>query len=209
MELQQVFATASAIIVSVGGSGAIICAVSDFLSTRIANRIEVKYQQRLEKELEEYKTWLENKRYITQAQFNVEFEIYRKLSKAFFELLVKLSTISEKEFYENNIHELEKLEHEKNIYCKMVEAASNAQNILFENSPFIPQNIYQKYDELYEMFNKQFWIYHERCKAYLEEKIESVDRFDENDKKKFEEIQRKLFEINSDVRSYLGTLAIK
>lgn len=209
MELQHVFATASAIIASVGGSGAIICAVSKFLSDKIANLIEAKYQQRLEKELEEYKTWLENKRYITQAQFDVEFEIYRKLSKAFFELLVKLSTISEKEFYENNIHELERVEHEKNIYCKMVEAASNAQNILYENSPFIPQNIYQKYEELYEMFNERFWVYHERCKAYLDEKLESIERFDENEKKRFEEIQSKLFEINADVRSYLGTLVIK
>ncbi len=209
MELQDVFAIAGAIITSVGGSGAIICAVSNFLSTRIANRIEAKYQQKLEKELEEYKTWLENTRYITQTQFDVAFEIYRKLSKAFFELLVQLSTISEKEFYENNIHELERVEHEKNIYRKMVETASNAQNILYENSPFIPQNIYSKYEELYEMFNERFWIYHERCEAYLEGKIKSVERFDENDKKQFEKIQSKLFEINAEVRSYLETLAIK
>lgn len=209
MELQHVFATVGAIIVSVGGSGAIICAVSKFLSTRIANRIEVKYQKRLEKKLEEYKVWLENKRYITQAQFDVEFEIYRKLSKAFFELLVKLSTISEKEFYENNFQELDRVEYEKNIYRKMVKVASNAQNILYENNPFVPQNIYQKYEELYEMFNEQFWIYHERCKEYLDGKIELIERFDENDKKRFEEIQSKLFEINADVRAYLGTLVIK
>lgn len=209
MEIQDILATASAIIVSIGGSGAIICGVSNFLSSRIANRIEYKYQQKLEKEIEEYKTQLENKRYITQSQFDVEFDIYRKLSKVFFELLIKLSTISEKEFYVNNSSQLERVEFEKKHYYKMVKTASNAQSVLYENSPFIPQNIYQKYEELYKLFNDRFWKYHERCMAYLEDKIEFEERFDDNDKKMFDEIQKKLFEVNDEVRFYLGTLAIK
>ena len=91
----------------------------------------------------------------------------------------------------------------------MLEVASNAQNILYENSLFIPQNIYQKYEELYEMFNERFWVYHERCKEYLNGKIELIERFDENDKKRYEEIRSKWFETNADVRSYLGTLTLK
>lgn len=209
MELQQVWVTASAIIASVGGSGAIICAVAKFFSDRIANRLEAKFQQKLEKEMEEYKTQLENKRYITQTQFDVEFEIYRKISKAFFELFVKLSTVSDKELYESSVKELDRMQYEKDMYHKIVDIASSAQNVLYENSPFIPQNIYTKYEELYEMFNERFWLYHKRCMLYLQGTIKLSERFDDNDKKQLEEIQNKLFEVNREVRSYLETLAIR
>ena len=124
MELQQVWVTASAIIASVGGSGAIICAVAKFFSDRIANRLEAKFQQKLEKEMEEYKTQLENKRYITQTQFDVEFEIYRKISKAFFELFVKLSTVSDKELYESSVKELDRMQYEKDMYHKIVDIST-------------------------------------------------------------------------------------
>lgn len=209
MELSQVLETAAAIITSIGGAGFIICAFAKFLSNRIADRIVAQYEQRLKKELENYKAKLENKRYITQLQFDVEFKIYQKITKAFFELLIKLSTISEKEFYENTISEVDKIEQEKNFFLTIVDTASNAQNLLFENVPFIQENIYKKYEELYEMFNKQFWLYHERSIAYFEGKIKATERFSENDKKCFEEIESKFFAINADVRFYLGTLAIK
>ena len=84
MNTQEIWSIAGAIITSVGGAGVIICAVSGFVSVRLANHIDKKYEQRLSKELERYKLSLEKSRHITKAQFDKEFEIYYHLSKAFF-----------------------------------------------------------------------------------------------------------------------------
>lgn len=58
----------SALIVSVGGAGVIICAVSSFLANRISDRLEMKYQQALDREIEKYKSEFESKRYVTKGK---------------------------------------------------------------------------------------------------------------------------------------------
>ena len=52
MIAKDIIAIATSIIISVGGSGVIICALANFISERIAKRIEWKYQQRFEQEFE-------------------------------------------------------------------------------------------------------------------------------------------------------------
>ena len=89
MSAQEIWSIAGAVIASAGGAGVIICAVSGFVSARIAVYIDKKYEQRLSKELERYKLSLEKCRHITKAQFDREFEIYHLLSKNYFSMICK------------------------------------------------------------------------------------------------------------------------
>lgn len=66
MIAKDIIAIATSIIISVGGSGVIICALANFISERIAKRIDGKYQQRFEQEFEKYKSIMEHRRYIYQ-----------------------------------------------------------------------------------------------------------------------------------------------
>lgn len=94
MSVKDIFAIAASIILSVGGSGALICALSKFLAERIANRIDKKYQQRIDQELEKYRNVIEHKKYVSQTQFDYEFQIYKQLSKAYFAVAVKASSFA-------------------------------------------------------------------------------------------------------------------
>lgn len=208
IDIQSILAIASSIIVSVGGSGVIICATAKFLSERIAKRIDSSYQQKLDEKLEKYKVVLDSKRYITKEQFDVQFKTYRKLSKSFFQMLVKLSTISEEDFYKDNTFDLANKKYEEYTYKEIVATISVAQNVLYENAPFIPRHIFQKYHELYELINNQFWSYNDKYNEYMDGKIKQEDRLTENDKKIFKEVENKWFELNKDVRTYLETLTI-
>jgi len=97
--LKEVFQVASAIVLSVGGAGAIIIAATSFLSSRIANRLEEKYQLKLNMELEKCKANLEQRIYISRVQFDTEIEIYRELTKGIFEFLVVLNTsVNDKDY---------------------------------------------------------------------------------------------------------------
>lgn len=96
MIAKDIIAIATSIIISVGGSGVIICALANFISERIAKRIDGKYQQRFEQEFEKYKSIMEHRRYISKTQFDNEYQIYKQLSKAFFSVAVKLSSFEYK-----------------------------------------------------------------------------------------------------------------
>ena len=96
MIAKDIIAIATSIIISVGGSGVIICALANFISERIAKRIDGKYQQRFEQEFEKYKSIMEHRRYISKTQFDNEYQIYKQLSKAFISVSVKLSSFAYK-----------------------------------------------------------------------------------------------------------------
>lgn len=107
--------------------------------------------------------WLEGRRakndtrqYVSRAHFDLQIEIYKQLSKAFFKVLVILNTVE---------NEIKTGENDKryifNTCKRLTEATCDAQNILFENAPFIPDSIYTKYDKLNDVINNQFWDYYD------------------------------------------------
>lgn len=207
MNTQEIWSLAGAILTSIGGAGIIICAVSSFLSTRVAHHIDKKYEQRLSKELERYKLSLEKHRYITKTQFDKEFEIYHELSKAFFSMIVKLSSFTEgtlelKELPEEN----RKIKLDEII--SMIEKAGRAQNVLYENGAFIPNEIFDLYDALYEKANDLFWSYEKRYRAYVFGKLSFDDLVQNEDKITEKEIENNFFALNAKLREYLNTLTI-
>lgn len=82
MSLNDILKIALTIIGCFGGVGAIVSATVKFTSEKIAERLEKKYELRLNKELEEFKNKLENKSYVSKTRFDTEFSIYRQLSES-------------------------------------------------------------------------------------------------------------------------------
>ena len=207
MNTHEIWSLAGAILASVGGAGVIICAVSGFVSKRVAHHIDKKYEQRLSKELERYKLSLEKHRYITKTQFDREFEIYRDLSKAFFSMIVKLSSFTEGTL---ELKELPKENREikANEIVRMIEKAAMAQNILYENAAFIPKDIFELYDAIYEKANDLFWTYEKRCRDFAFGKLDFDDLVHEEDKIAEKEIENDFFAVSAKLREYLNTLAI-
>ena len=78
------------------GGVTFIVAVLKFLAEKIADRINKKYEAKLDKELKDYETELDrnmeifrlkvdNKKYVTQYRFNQEFDILRKIYSEYFD----------------------------------------------------------------------------------------------------------------------------
>ena len=85
--MNEVSKVVLAVLTSVGGiSGLLILTIKISVNT-IAERLEQKYSLKLDKELEKYKSNLDNKIYISKTKFDTEFNIYRELSKVFFEMV--------------------------------------------------------------------------------------------------------------------------
>ena len=199
MDFTAVLKIASVIIVSLGGAGAIIVALTNFIANKIAKRLEDKYQLKLDKELEKYKATLERRTYVTKNQFDLELETYRKITRGVFEFTVALNTTIEKKDYPRNEGKSpdKKIEEESYIYHKMIIKASNLQELLYANAAFIPKQLYNECKELIELVTDQFWIYIERFRSYVSGDITQEQRVTNADKEAFDAIQKK-FDIFND-----------
>ena len=144
------------------------------------------------------------------SKFDIEFDIYRKLSKGIFEFITTLYTTVEEKHYpkEDGPNAQQKIENEMRTYKKMVDKAANLQKLLYENAAFMPQSIYEKYKELIELTTAQFWTYQERFIDYVDGKISLVDRTTDADKVAFETIEKKVESLNNELREYLQKIYI-
>lgn len=156
--------------------------------------------------LEKKKAINDSKQHVSKVHFDLQVEIYKQISKAFFEVLINLSSMK---------HDLKQasdkrpLEIDKNVkqYRSLIFSASNAQNCLYENAPFIPENIFEKYESLYEAINENFWVHIDPALGYSETTMTHEELISYCDKK-YNEIEQKLKEINSSVRTHLLSLSI-
>ena len=136
----------TAAITSAGGVGARVWITSKFLANKAADRLEKRYEAKLAKELEEYKTQLNQKEFISKTKFETEFKIYQELSEKQITLVYECKAavgalqgafqddLSE---YANFVDVFGKYAHEANLCLR-------------KYAPFISAEIYDKYREFNE-----------------------------------------------------------
>ena len=210
MNLSTILSIAGAIIVSVGGAGAIICAVVKFCADMIANRLEAKYEQRLSKELEAYKSNLESKTYISNARFDAEFSLYRDLSKAFLLMIKGVDLIIPSGVYHTPSDPEERRKLDLNHQAEANKALVNAQDILFENAAFIPEEIYNAYDELLQIGKQQSFVF-DTSLEYVDNPSQLFDEFrvHPKDHQTTRDLIQKFHTLNTQIRKYLSTLSVR
>jgi hypothetical protein len=207
MLVKDILAIASSILLSVGGSGVIICSVSRFLAERIVKRIDSKYQLMLDQELEKYRSLLDQRIYVSQTQFDNEFQIYKQLSKAYFTVAVKVSSFAF-DYEKKNTISIKAGDISREEINRLIDATCTAQNLLFENAAFIPEDIFNAYYELYVNTNAFFWKIIDKIDEYPQMNNELGETNIECDITLAKVIESELGEINKKVREHLESLTI-
>lgn len=136
------------VITAFGGCATIIGGVIHYLSEIIADRLSRKYELKLSKELEKYKSMLDNKVYISKAKFDIELEIYRNLSSSFYNMVRATTRMIPGSNDVFLVDEELVPKQPAELYEIAKQTIIDAQNILRSNIPFIPDDIYQKYNSL-------------------------------------------------------------
>lgn len=169
---------ATATIISAGGIGAIIIAAVQFTSNIIADKISKKYELKLNKSLESYKSNLDKGNHISRAMFDKEFEYYQLLSRKYtiafnsFNLYygIKYSKldvipIEEIHIYNPKLEELAKdiRDGKRVTEVQMDTLKSNIaeqflefKKVLDESESFINGEIYSKYAKLYDLIRSYY-----------------------------------------------------
>lgn len=168
----------AATIISAGGIGGIIIAAIRFSSNIIAERLSKRYELKLNKTIENYKTHLEKGNYISRAMFDKEFEYYQLLSRKYtiafnsFNLYygIKYSKLDVIPIDEINIYNPKMEELAKDIKggkkvtevqmdtlkSNIAEQFLEFKKVLDESESFIDGEIYSEYAKLYNLIRSYY-----------------------------------------------------
>lgn len=152
------------------------------------------------KHIESKRVKNDTRQYVSRLQFDLQLNILKQLSKAFFKVLVISNTV-EKDIKSED----QKLIDDKSTYKRLVEVTSDAQDLLFENAPFIPEDLFDKYDKLNSTISKLFWDYYNYCvdnsKTIQESCLKDITTY-------INLIEHMIREINADIRKLLSNTSI-
>ena len=206
--MNEVSKVVLAVLTSVGGiSGLIILAIKISVNT-IAERLEQKYSLKIDKELEKYKSNLDNKIYISKTKFDTEFNIYRELSKVFFEMVKYIGIMIPSGYAKYPSDEKIKKEYEEENYSKALKTTVAAQDVLNGSAPFIPEDFYMKYKEIIKLCQTQLHVFERRWDVGILATQKEKETFSMDDYKRTSEINEKFDELNKSIRIYLSRLDV-
>ena len=142
--LDIIMEVALACVISAGGIGGIIIAVVKLSVASIEKRFERKYTEKFAV----FKSDIDKKQYISQVRFDAEFEIYKQLSRKYGELvlqiMVKASNIDKYKLDDMQDKEMGEINY----------LAYQAVSELYSSAPFIQEDIYHDFLNIYEMSRK-------------------------------------------------------
>ena len=208
--MEQIWQIVLAIIASIGGAGIIILGVVKFTSDMIAERLSKKYEIKMNKELEAFKAGINKKTYISRARFDAEFQIYRELSENVLTMIEATNWL-----FPHGLDVLpEDEKKQKEVYTKRYERAGEAigtaQKSIRKNAPFIPDNFYQKFEEISKLCLQQYNMYTwcgalaHHTDGYSKAKAEAENACWERTDK----IWKKRNELTAQLRDYLEKLDV-
>jgi len=191
----------------VAGIGVIILGTIKFSADRIAEKLSAKYELKLSKELEAYKSNLDKMKYISKVRFDAEFAIYRELSLVFSEVVDFVHGIvpSGEAYYPQE--EDKRQDYVKSMFVRFTKAHEKAQRTLYANAPFVSKDIYMKFDEILTLIRTQSEVFNE---AYFQTTLSNAEgEVTDVDARRTDEIDEKFYSLMDDIRNYLATLEIK
>ncbi len=196
------------IIAGVGGIGVIFTAVVAFSSSFIADKLQKKYQLKLDEELEKYKAGLTNKIYISKAKFDAEFLIYQNLSVAFSECIKAFNILIPIGIANIPVDEKMREKEESENYRAARNAYVLAQDELSKSIPFIPREFVDDYRALLKLCSLQLHDFERRWNiSYIGTKKEK-SVLDNDSYQRTTEINRNFDILNEKIRDYLSRLDV-
>lgn len=153
----------------------------------------------------------DKRNYISNVKLDIEIQVYKELSKSFCDMVREINTIIPLGMVTVPVFKTQdaQREYDSKLYNSAVEATINAQNCLRSNIPFIPNEFYEKYNELFQLSRQQLNAFERRWNSTFLGSYEEKSKFDIKEYDRTEEIINKFSELNNQVREYLNNLEVK
>ena len=206
--MDKVIEIALAIIASIGGFGVIFSAVVYFTFNFIAERLQKKYELKLNERFEKYKAGIENKTYISKTKFDAEFALYRSLSKVFFDMVKNISVMIPRGYTTVPADKEIKRKVDEEHYNTARTSVVNAQDELNGNAAFIPERFYDGYTEILRLCGLQLSEFEERWNVGYFASQEEKESLSREAYQRTGEINNKFKKLNNEIREYLDQIDV-
>lgn len=207
-DLDNVWEIIISLVASVGGIGVIFTAVTYFSSNFIAERLQKKYDLKLNERFENYKANVENKKYISKTKFDAEFALYRSLSKAFFDMLKNISVMIPHGYTTVPADKEVRKKVDEEHYKSALSSVVTAQDELNSNAAFIPEKFYDAYEEIRKLCVLQLNEFEQRWNVFYLASQEEKETISPEAYKRTGEINEKFKKLNNEIREYLDNLDV-
>lgn len=178
--------------------------ITNWLGNLLFNTIIKKYGVELDKNVEEFKSNLNRKDFVSKTRFETEFSIYRELNGVFFDLVYAINQIIPAGVEWKLPDQQKQNELEKERFSDAIAIYANARKSLAYNSAFIPEQFYDNYQQILRLCGKQI--------SAVSQKYNVLNFSSDKGKPKLEDYFRtdkinELIENNSrEIRNYLESL---
>lgn len=208
IRMDKIWELVMAVIAGLGGIGAIFGAVIYFASNFIAERLQKKYELKINEKYEKYKVDIENKTYISKTKFDAEFNLYRSLSKTFFDMIKNVTVMIPQGLVMVPADKELKRKVDEEHYNAARGAVVVAQDELNSNAPFIPEKFYEAYEEIRKLCGMQLSEFEERWNVGYFASQEEKESLSSEAYKRTGEINAKFKQLNNEIREYLSNLDV-
>lgn len=189
---------------TVTGVFAIIVSILNAIWSFIQRKKQLEY----DKQLEKYKHIAEKKNYVSKVRFDAEFAIYRDLSKVFFNMVLEIGALIPPGYSERPVDEEQYKKLQEESFRSSAKAHKIAQETLFQNAPFIPEELYNDFRELLQLTRLQLAAYKMRFNVLYVAPKEEKESYSKEDYKRAGEINSKFDALNKKIREYLASLDV-
>lgn len=165
------------------------------------------------RKIEEAKGSVSEKVYVSKIRFDTEFQIYRKLSSVFYDVLESISFLIPDGLNDARFSDSQQVKAEMQMrYFDAVKAVMNAKRVLGRNMAFIQDDIYKAYRKTLAAGETQLFVFRQKFRQ-LDGKKEANNynewpTFGNEDYRRTLKMSNELEEINANIRNYLSTLDI-
>ena len=202
--VQSIFRT----VATMGGVGALIFEFTKYLVNKYFEKLMDDHKASINKEIEKFKSEISKKEYVTKTRFDAEFDIYRKLSLAFSEMVKFVNILIPKGYAIVPKDREDKLEYEHKYYELSRIAVVKAQDTLNSNIPFMSENIYEEYSTILHLSQLQLQEYEQRFVVTDCRPQEEKEQFSQDAYRRTEMINNKWIELNKLIREYISKLDV-
>ena len=209
MDLKTISQIVLAFIASIGGAGAIVIFVGKWLANLSAEAILKKTEFKFSEELEDFKSKLEKKTYISKTRFDLEIDIYKRLT----ETVLKMVFDTLELFPPWIEHRRKDMDEEKNrleqCYSVARDSYIKANVSIMQSASFIPKNTYELFTNIRDKCRAQIsWFPEFRLSVHNDENIRELKDEYRDCWKRSNELKQELDDLLEKLRNHIAELDV-
>lgn len=166
---------------------------------------------KLQKELETHKNELQKKTYVSKVRFDAEFKIYYELFEAWSKIYFAVIMMTDESLYSNHVVKIVDKRKEDYFGADTIDLLNEQFVKIFAHAPFIKEEMYNKFYELYRLFRRAANMATGIDKTNIDAKTPN-----NNNSERYEQLseftkkaEKEYYETIKEIRNYLSSLEVK